>query len=118
MNDKLILSQCHFQCYIGLTAEERIEPQTIILDIEIFFDSTKAAASDTLADTIDYRNIHADIKNLIEKKEFNLIEKMAGDTANFILKNFPVSKVWLRLQKPAPMQKRGGAWVGIEITRS
>ncbi len=117
MTDKLILSQCHFSCHIGCTAEERALPRTIILDIELFFDIKTAAHSDDLKDTVDYMPVHTGIKNLVEGKEYNLIETMAEAVADFLIKNFPVEKVWLRLQKPEPIHQYGAAWVGVEITR-
>lgn len=117
MTDSLILSQCHFNCRIGCTAEERAEVQTIILDVTLFFDITKAARSGDLADTIDYCLVHEAVKNLVERQEFNLIETMITAVAELLLQSFPIQKVTLRLQKPGPMLDRGGAWAGLEITR-
>ena len=117
MTDKLILHQCHFSCRIGCTPEERAVPRTIIFDIELFFDIKPSAHSDDLKDTVDYMPVHQGIKKLVEGREYNLVETMAETVANFLVKNFPIEKVWLRLEKPEPIRQYGGAWVGIEITR-
>lgn len=117
MNDKMILSQCHFNCRIGCTAEERATTQTIIFDIELWFDNKPSAKTDNLVDAIDYCTVHETVKALVEGREFNLIETMIESVAEILLKSFPVNRVSLRLKKPGPMQQRGGAWVGIEITR-
>ena len=117
MDDKLILHQCHFSCRIGCTPEERAVLRTIIIDIELFFDIKKLALSDELKNTIDYIPVHGAIKNVVEGKEYKLIETMAEAVTQLLLKNFPIKKVWLRLQKAEPIQQYGVAWVGIEITR-
>ncbi|MSU75474.1 MAG: dihydroneopterin aldolase [Candidatus Magasanikbacteria bacterium] len=117
MNDKLILSQCHFSCRIGCQSEEKILPRTIIIDLELFFDTKKSGLSDDLKDTVDYMPVHTGVKNLVEGKPYNLIEGMAEEVAQFILANFPVQKVMVRVQKPEPIRQYGGAWVGVEITR-
>ena len=42
---------------------------------------------------------------------------MAEETAALLLRDFKIEKVQIRVQKIEPMVKRGGAWVGVEITR-
>lgn len=115
--DTFILKQCRFDCKVGCTPEERATTQLIILDIQLYFDMKPSAATDDLNDTIDYREAHAAVKNLIEGNEFNLIETMAESIAELLLEQFPIEKVFVHLEKPAPMLKRGGAWAGIEILR-
>ncbi len=117
MNDACILKQCHFNCRIGITAEERQETQPVIVDVTLYFDTKKAAETDDIAATIDYRAVHDLLKNFLEKMEFKLLETLANRTATLLLKEFPIERVFLHVEKPEPMQKRGGAWVGFEITR-
>lgn len=116
--DTLILKECRFDCYIGIFPKERKVKQTIVIDVEIAVDIRKAAKSDSIKDAIDYRDVHAVMKQRIEKNTSFLIETLAEELAQLILKNFPVKSVTLTLQKPKPMQKRGGAWAGLRITRS
>ena len=117
MNDKLILHQCHFSCHVGCTALERAEAQTIIIDVELFFNMHKSVLSDNLEDTINYALAHVAIQNVVENREFNLIETMAEAVAEKLLATFPIEKICIRLQKPKYMRTLGGAWVGVEITR-
>ena len=116
--DTLILKECRFDCYIGIYPKERRTKQPIIIDVEIALDIRKAARSDSMKDTLDYRAVHAAMKEHIENSEYKLIETLAERLANLVLKKFRVRSVTLLLRKPAPMQKRRGAWAGLKITRS
>ena|SRR6185295_8029365 len=115
--DTLILKKCRFECAIGVTAEERAERQPVIIDVELIADTTKSAKSDVLADTVDYLKIHQAVKELVEGKEFNLVEAMGEQIAQMIFLTFPVNEVTLTVRKTKPMEKRNGAWAGIRMTR-
>lgn len=115
--DTLILKDCRFECFIGIFPKERKTKQPIVIDVELGVDIRKAAKSDLMKDAIDYRAVHALMKERIEKNRSFLIETLAEDLAQLILKKFPVRSVTLTLKKPKPMQKRNGAWAGLTITR-
>jgi len=115
--DKIILEGVTFSCNIGVTDEERSNKQPIIFDFMFFCDTQKSAQTDDLSDTIDYRDIHALVKKLVEDHEYNLIERMANVVADAIVANFPLEKVVVRLHKPEAMQSRNTKDVILEITR-
>ena len=52
--DTIFISELKVQTKLGVPEWERMTTQTIILDIEIGYDLTKACKSDAIADTIDY----------------------------------------------------------------
>ncbi len=116
--DTMILKECRFMCHIGIFPNERRSKQPIVLDVEMGIDIRAAAKSDSMADTIDYRQVHTAMKERIEKNTAFLIETLAEDLAQILLKQFPITSVTLTLQKPKPMQKRNGAWAGLKITRT
>ena len=51
--DTIFISELKVQTKLGVPEWERMTAQTIILDIEIGYDLTKACKSDAIADTID-----------------------------------------------------------------
>ncbi len=116
--DTLILKECRFDCSIGIFPNERRTKQPLIVDVELGVDVRKAARSGVMKDAVDYRAVHALMKQRIEKNTSFLIETLAEDLARQILKAFPVRRVTLLLRKQKPMQKRKGAWAGVRITRS
>lgn len=117
--DTLTLKDCRFDAVIGVFPEERKTKQPLILDIELGIDNKKAARRDNLKDALDYRAVHELAKDYIKRSEHFLIETLAEKLAALILKKFhKVKQVTLTVKKIKPMQKRGGAWVGITVTRS
>ena len=116
--DTLILKDCRFDCIIGVFPGERKTKQPIIIDAELSLDIRKTAKSDSMKDALDYRDVHGLMKEHVRKSKYFLIEAMAENLAQAMLKKFPIQSVTLTVKKPKPMQKRGGAWAGIKITRS
>jgi dihydroneopterin aldolase len=83
----------------------------------MLFDSSRAAHSDRIKDTIDVRKVYAKVQSIVVHKRFYLIEAMSQHIADLILQEFNVESVTVRVRKPfAPI---GGLANGteIEITR-
>ena len=84
------------QSVIGVYAWEREIRQTLVLDLEMASDTARAAASDQIADALDYAAISSQVISLVEGSEYQLIESLAEEVAQMVLKDFGVS--WLRLR--------------------
>jgi len=52
--DRIFLTGLEVECTIGFIDWERRVRQTIVLDLELPCDCARAAASDAVADTVDY----------------------------------------------------------------
>ena len=96
--------------FIGCRPAERERRQGITLDVEIGADFSRAAASDRLADTVDYAEIEARIHALVSASEFRLIEGLAGAVGRLVLEYGPVRLVRVRVEKP------GGARYARSVT--
>ena len=118
MMDKLIIKESRFNCNIGITEEERKIKQEIILDAELFFDIKKSAQTGDIKHTVDYLKVHSLMKDITEKKEYNLIETLAEDTASSILEKFPIEKITLKVMKPNSLAKFNVKYSAVEITRA
>jgi len=116
--DKIIIKNACFLCNVGAAQEERRKKQEIFIDIELFLDIKKASQTDDINKAINYSTIHSSIKNLIENKEYKLIETIAEDIAKNILKNFDISKVLVKIKKPQALANRKVSYVGVEIVRT
>ena len=53
--DRIFLHGLEVECIIGFIEWERRVKQTIVLDVEMPVDCARAAASDDVADTLDYK---------------------------------------------------------------
>ena len=116
--DRLSIRGMTFHAHHGLEEHEIENGQRFDIDVEMFFDASKAAQTDRLSDTIDVRRVYKDIKKVVLEKRFYLIETLAQRVAAAILKNYDIEAITVRVRKPvAPL---GGLSRGteIEITRS
>lgn len=119
MTDKFILTGLELFGRHGCSAEERKYTQPFIVDAELYFDISKAAATDDLADTIDYVAVLADIKAIVEGTSRNLIETVAQEIAAVLLSNHQrLDAVKIILRKPAPPVREKFSGAAVEIFRS
>jgi dihydroneopterin aldolase len=93
-----------FRCVIGVTAREREAPQEIIVDLEVKIDFGKAATSDRIDDTVDYRVLSRRLIEAGAASRFQLVEALASHLARVILDEFPrVEALRLELEKPGAL---------------
>jgi 7,8-dihydroneopterin aldolase/epimerase/oxygenase len=104
---------------IGVHDWEREVEQTLLISVEMVpetADVRKAAASDNLADALDYSAVASTIAAVVRDGRFHLIETAAERVAERLLADFPVT--WLRLELRKPIT--AGAYtaaITIERTR-
>lgn len=113
--DIIFLGGLQVQTIIGIYEWERETKQTIILDIEMAYDIRKAAQSDDIEDTLDYKTLSKRILSFVEQSEFFLVEKLAEEICQVILKDFNTPWVKLTLNKKGAIS--GANDVGIIIER-
>jgi dihydroneopterin aldolase len=101
---------------IGIYDWERKILQPIVLDIEMAFDNRKPAASDDIADTLDYKAISKRLIQFVGDSSFGLVEALAENCCRIILEEFGVAQVKLKLSKVGA--ERGAKAVGVMLERS
>ena len=116
MTDKVFIEDLRVETVIGIFDWEREIRQTVSLDLEMVFDIRKAAESDHIDDTLDYKAVAKSLIEFIGRSEFQLVEALAERCAQIVLDNFPVN--WLRLKLSKPGAVRGSSAVGVIIERS
>ena len=84
---------------VGVPDAERAQPQRLLLTIELESDFTAAAKSDGIADTIDYYAVTQRLLKFGEGREWKLIEKLASDIADTVLKEFKPQSVFVEVEK-------------------
>jgi 7,8-dihydroneopterin aldolase/epimerase/oxygenase len=85
---------------IGVHPWEREIEQTLVVSVEMAADVRAAAASDDLADTLDYSAVAETIAAVLREGKFRLIETAAERVAGRLLADFPLSWLRLELRKP------------------
>lgn len=85
----------------GVLPQERRDGQSFVVDVAIGLDTSKAAASDDLADTIDYGSLATRVVSVVEGEPVNLIETLAERIANVCLADRRVEQVEVTVHKPS-----------------
>jgi FolB domain-containing protein len=114
--DKIIIRDLLLRGIIGINEDERVNKQDILINIVIYADTRRAAASDRIKDAVNYKTITKRIIQHVERSADFLVEKLVADIAHIILAEFDVEKVRVRVEKPGAL--RFAESVGIEIERS
>ena len=113
--DRIFLRGLAVDCTIGFIDWERQVKQTVLIDLEMPVDCARAAESDRVADTLDYKSIAKRVIAFVEGTEFQLIETLAERVAGVILAEFDMAWVRVTLSKPGAI--RGSREVGVVIER-
>lgn len=104
--DRISLHGMHFHGNTGVLENERRDGQEFVVHVVLYFRSLKAGKTDSLSDTCDYGIVFSVVKDIVETRQFVLIETMAETVSSEILCGFPsVDAVDVRVQKPnAPIE--------------
>ena len=113
--DKIFLSELKIDTIIGIWEWERRIRQTVVIDLEMSADIAKAAATDDVADTLNYKLVAKRIQEFVADSSFQLVETMAERIAAIIRDEFDVAWVKVRVNKPGAI--RGSKDVGVLIER-
>ena len=114
--DTIFLSEVKAQTKLGVPEWERMTPQTIILDIEISYDLSRACQSDDVNDTIDYGAVVSRVRETLQDHSFQLVEKLAEHLCQLILQEFNALSVKIKVAKPTILP--GLKALGVIIERS
>ncbi len=101
MADRIELRGLTVRGYHGVFEHERRDGQDFIVDITVWLDLAAAAASDDLADTMDYGVLAQRAADIIAGPPRNLIETVAGEIAESIIFDQRVHAVEVVVHKPS-----------------
>jgi len=114
--DRIFLRGLAVECIIGFIDWERRVKQTVVIDLELPVDCAKAALSDEVVDTVDYKSVAKRVIGFVEASEFKLVETLAHRMAMLILEEF--SLPWIRISVNKPGAIRGSRDVGVVVERT
>jgi len=113
--DIIYITDLRIDTVIGIYDWERRVKQNISLDIEMATDIRKAASSDKIDDTLNYKAVAKRVIAFVEASEFQLVETLAEKICELILNEFSVPWLKLKLNKKGAL--RGSRDVGVIIER-
>ena len=112
---KIFLHELKIETIIGIWEWERKIRQTIVIDLEMSADIAKAAATDDVADTLNYKLVAKRLQAFVGESSFQLVETLAERVAGIVREEFGVSWVKVTVHKPGAI--RGSRDVGVIIER-
>jgi len=113
--DIIYLNDLKIETVIGIYDWEREIRQTVIIDLEMGADIRRAADTDNIDDTLNYKAVAKRVIEFVEQSEFQLVETLAERVAAIVREEFAVP--WLRLRLNKKGAVRGATDVGVIIER-
>lgn len=100
---------------VGVYDHEKLEPQRIIVSVDLMVADDYHGATDELLDVLDYGRIVNTIESIVKAEHVNLIETLAERIAQKCLADKHVFAARIKIEKPDPFPDARS--VGIEIER-
>jgi 7,8-dihydroneopterin aldolase/epimerase/oxygenase len=121
MTDTVSIRGLRVSAVIGVYAWERETEQVLTFGVDMAVDVTRAAATDDVADAVDYSKVAATVTSVVRDGQFQLIETAVERVAERVLADFPVG--WARVEVAKPIAADGGtraytAVISIERARA
>ena len=117
MTDELAVLGIECRGHHGVFDFERREGQTFVIDLALGIDTTPAAASDDLRDTVDYGSLVASVQAAVENDPVDLIETLAQRIAGVCLLDARVDWARVTVHKPEAPLDATFSDVALTITR-
>jgi dihydroneopterin aldolase len=99
--DRIELRGLAVRGHHGVYEHERRDGQDFVVDITVWVDLAAAAASDDLADTLDYGVLAQRAADIVAGPPRNLIETVAGAIADDVMGDDRVHAVEVVVHKPS-----------------
>jgi dihydroneopterin aldolase len=116
VTDRIHLRELKIETIVGIFDWERTTRQTVSFDFEFPGDARRAALTDRIEDTLDYKRIAKAVIPFVEQSQYQLVETLAERVAQLILREFQIEWVKLTVSKLGAV--RGSRDVGITIERT
>lgn len=113
--DLIYVRNLKIDCIIGVFEWERRVRQTVAVDLDLAADVARAARTDRLEDTLDYKAIAQRLIDYVGQSQFRLVETLAERVAEIVLEEFAVTWVRVRINKRGAL--RHATDVGVVIER-
>jgi len=114
--DIIFITDLRAEAIIGIYDRERSIKQTVSVDLELSTSVKRAALTDNVEDTFNYKLLSKRVEAYIQQSEFQLIETLAERLAEVILEEFDVPWLKLTLHKIGALSNSGD--VGVRIIRA
>lgn len=112
--DTVFIEQLAVVTTIGVYDWEQRIGQKLVFDIEMAWDNRRPAHSDDVRDCLNYADITEAVISHVEGGRFALIERVAEETADLLMRCFNSPWVRIKLSKPGAVARAANVGVIIE----
>ena len=116
--DRIFVRGLTAECVIGFIDWERRVRQKVVIDLELAADARRAALTDEVHDTLDYRKVVKRVLAFVEASECHLIETLAERVVRVLLEEFAIEWVRISLSKPGAFSHSRDVGIALERWRS
>ena len=113
--DIVFIADLRIETVIGIYDWEKEIKQIVAFDIEMANDNHRAAMTDRIDDTIDYKAVSKRLIQFVGDAQFELVETLAERCCEIILSEFDLP--WVRLKASKLGAVRGSSAVGVVLER-
>ena len=113
--DIIFLHDLKVETVIGIWDWERKIRQNVVIDLDMAADIRKAAETDSVDDTLNYKLVAKRLQQFVGESEFQLVETLTEKIAAIVTDEFDVPWVRVRVNKPGAI--RGARDVGVSVER-
>lgn len=115
--DKIMIKNIEVFAFHGALPEENRLGQRFYIDVVLYKDLRKAAREDSLKDTVHYGMVHDEIIHTAKNNTYYLIEKLAEEIAENVIRKFDIEKISVKIKKPNAPINGHFEYVAVEIER-
>ena len=94
-----------FYC-VGVTDEERAQPQRLLLTVDMSLDFSSASVSDRIERTINYQRLANELLSFGEGRSWKLLEKLVAKIAERVMLEYHPDSVLVEVKKFSIPQAR------------
>ena len=98
---------------IGFNPEERVNRQDVIINLEIEVDVSRAISTDHQEGIYNYKAITKAIITFVSESKYNLLEKLAHEVLQLVMKDERV--IWAKIEIDKPHALRFSESVSIQL---
>ena len=113
--DIIYLHDLKIDCVLGIWEWERRTTQTLTIHLDMAMDVRRAATSDDIHDTLNYKAVAKSVREFVGASHFQLVETLTEKIAELLMREFQVPWVRVKLNKKGAV--RGATDVGVIIER-
>lgn len=114
--DRIEIRDLLLRCIVGINEVERKNKQDVLINLVIWADLRRPAASDNIDDAVNYRSLTKQIVIEVESSSYFLVETLAERVAQLCLSDERVQQVQVTVDKPGAL--RFARSVGVTILRN